>query len=284
MRYVLLTAVLICIGCVNTGYDYEEEISKVVIVGYLYGNEPVTNISVKTLLVYGAESDSIEQKQYPVEDALVVLTYNGLQKTLEHTTNGLYQAPDVIVEVGKTYELEVTVRDSVKNCDIVAAARTTVPVKTQTPALIDTVLFSKQFTSSKDFDWLNAPALWLSINNPDHYYYIAEVKSIDPNAELIVESFSPEFYRSFPFNGEKTRISVGENLYYFGKNMVTIYKFNEELADLWSCHPFTNSWNEPPGTFISNIENGYGLFTALTSSDTVIFEVIKIVDTTAAGF
>lgn len=284
MRILLIALALFTAGCVNTAYDPEQDIRKVVILGYLYANEPVFDVRIMTLLVYGNASDSTLQEQYPVEDAHVLLKYDGQEKLLEHTADGIYQALDLIVQIGKTYEIEVTVRDTVNDRDIIATARTTVPGITQTPTLSDTVFYSNKYVGAFDVPPPpNRPGVVLKIDNPDNSYYVTQVENSEANPELIVEKSNPEFQHSTPFNTDEYKIKVKDDLYYFGKYVVKLYRFNDELSDLWDNISPQMWWLQIPDPSVSNITNGYGFFTALTSSDSVSLEVIKIPDTTSIG-
>ncbi len=282
MRMLVLAVVLFFIGCVNTGYNPEDDIQKVVIFGYLYANEPVSDVYVRTLIVYGDPEDSVSQYQHSVEDAKVTIKYDNSEKLLVHTSNGQYEASDLIPEIGKTYSIEVIVRDTIHNCDIIATAKTVVPGKAQTPTLSDTTVQCKKYASGMEVDWSDRPEITLSIDNPDHSFYIAQVVNKEENPELIVGTWFPEAdFR--PFDSEKFRLRMASDFYYFGKYELKVYKLNDEFADICYNKAVVSWTGKVPDPSSSNINNGYGLFTALTCSDIVSFEVIEIADTASTG-
>lgn len=272
MRFFLLLSLVFFVGCVNTGYDPNSETNKLVVYGYLYANQPVSIVKVGWALHYGNPEDSIVQHETPIEDAVVTITCDTTEKLLEHTSGGKYQALDLIIQIGKTYKIEVIVKDTINDRDIIATAKTTVPQKLDPPVLSTDTLYCKTYATLWDVEDPR-PGLTMTINNPDHQFYIFDVKTAEQNPEQIITSFFPSTF-FYPVNGDNQEIVLVKHFYCYGKNAVFIYNVNDELVDfIFNANSMQNI--SLPNEGVTNIINGYGLFTAVTSSDSTFFTVIK---------
>ena len=130
-RSIFILTALIFFSCGETSVTIDERTyePKIVIIGYLYPEQPVTNIRITRNFPVGS---SINKDQIALADADVILTNLASNNTYELTYNPVnfvfeYTENDLDIEYGITYRLDVyaTVEDSYLH----ASSTTTIPDK-----------------------------------------------------------------------------------------------------------------------------------------------------------
>lgn len=241
---------------------------KFVIEAFLYANEPVTDIFVKTTYPITEVDDMSE----PISDAQVILYKNNTAYSLIPSDSaGYYHYPntDLTVETGDIFQLEVTYDE------VTATAETIVPTPTEglqvTP---DTMLFPfLTFGPTPDsvrtyLSNLRMTATW---DNPleDYYYLTIETvsDSIRPIFPTIIANVLSRFkYVSEPTNDNSITVP-GISFTSLGTHRVKVYHINQEYVDLYlNQEQDSRDLNEPP----SNVKNALGIFSAFNSQEYLI--------------
>ncbi|MFH1068407.1 MAG: DUF4249 family protein [Candidatus Glassbacteria bacterium] len=256
------------------------EADLVVIRGYLYAGQPVSEIRVTSVMSLGSE-DSLAP---PISDAQVFLTKNGTRYQLVPTPDRPgyyhYSGIDLTVEAGDRFGIEVTYYGKT------ATAGTTVPLQPKQVVidpqeLVVTRVDSGGFGQFGRFFEDDTTAVRVDWVNTDGSNYYVTLDNLETDPQPINENFfgnlPEEFQRGFrnrftsvPVNGSEYRITR-QNVTYFGKHLVTVYRVNQEYVDLYrSRNQDTRDLNEP----LTNVVNGLGVFTAFNSAG-VYLEVVN---------
>ena len=127
INLIIATQTLISCGKTSVTIDERTYEPKIVIIGYLYPERPVTNIRITRNFPVGT---TIDKSQITLSEATVLLTdissnsvyelrYNPVNFAFEYTEN------DLDVDYGRTYRLDVYA--NIDGSDLVASSSTTVP-------------------------------------------------------------------------------------------------------------------------------------------------------------
>jgi hypothetical protein len=179
---------------------------------------------------------------------------------------------DLLVQSGDQYTIQVTYDG------ITASAETNVPPKpVGLSTNITTITFSKDSVSTPfggRFERLTtSDSLIVSWRNPEAGAYYVVMESIDPNRASIRSDTFPSF-RNMRFVAEPTTDdhyrAFEQDINYTGKHRITLYRVNQEYVDLYkSREQDSRSLNEP----LTNVRNGFGIFTAF-ASDSLFIDVV----------
>jgi len=224
-----------------------------VIEAFLYGGETIDDIKLKTTYTLDAPEDLSE----PITNASVILQKDGIAYELESSADqGFYNynGNDLTVSSGDKFQIEVNFNNRI------ATAQTTIP-SPPTGVAIDVAI-----ASIPRITVLNPSALLqlrqalsdLLINvtwdnpNDDWHYIVVE------NIEAIQDAIFPAQL-------------IGAGLRHYGTHKVTVYRVNQEYADIFENRTQdSRDLNEPP----SNIDNALGIFTGF-ESESVFFEIVE---------
>ncbi|MCI0515903.1 DUF4249 domain-containing protein [candidate division KSB1 bacterium] len=272
---MLILLVLIITGCTNDS-PLAPDKELIVVRGYLYAGEPVTDIKLTSTLTLGSE-DTLAP---PINNAQVALLKAGQRYELASTPgdSGFYHyaGTDLEVKTGDEFQIEV----QYNNQSVTAA--------TIVPAAPQGVTISKSTLSFPDFDTLwelrqqgismdsIRNAMTLSVNweqAPDALYFIV-VKNVDANPVEVESNFNnrrpPRAFISQPVATDEYTVNA-MMMTHLGKHLVKVYRVNQEYADLYqSRNQDSRDLNEP----LTNIINGLGVFSAF-NSDSVYFDFKK---------
>jgi hypothetical protein len=264
---VMVWAANLWVGCTSSPTMPGE--TDIVLRGYLYAQEPVSDIQ----LTMSNSIGSSDSTYAPIVTASVVLIKASVRYGLNadpvrpgyyvFTGNGLS------VNTGDIFHIEVSYGGKL------VTAQTVVPPKPEGMALsastmhftkdsIQTPMGVRTMTGSDDtvlVTWSNA--------SQDYYYIVIE--GTDSNATLIRDTTAGPFggggggfgFRliSQPTNQSSYRINPGE-IRYTGKHIVKLYRINKEYADLYrSRMQDSRALNEP----LTNVTDGLGVFSAFAS-------------------
>ncbi len=270
---IVLIVLLFCLtGCIDNGYSPSDEPSMVVLKGFLHAGKPVDNVRLTYLTEYEFVDDSIEDHEEPITHAHVVLKWDDSSTVLLHTDKGYYSA-DHIVKQGKTYSIDILVKDSITNKETIVRAETAVPLKPENLSLSQDTLYSED---SLDFQALlddtnDYAHTWLTIGSDNNSSYYLEITCVEPIEGILFDEFFllPPFFE--PFEGNRYNIKLID-LRFFGKHQVIVNKINKEFINLFKID--YDSWTSLHPEAITNVHNGWGVFTAL-NCDTIFFDLIK---------
>ena len=275
MKKIMLSFVLFTIliaGCTQDS-PLAPENELIVVRGYLYSGEPVTDIQLTTTLPLGSE-DTLAP---PVNNARVSLIKNSktYELTLSPGDSGYYHYPgdDLSVETGDIFTL------SVEYGGETITGITKVPAPPEDISLSSDVLmistgFGFPFSGESDSTrWIEvtwqedaAGLFYVTIDNVE-----ADPKAIETNSQ-----FTPRGVRRFisaPTNRNEYRIQR-MSITHYGLHRLRVYRVNQEYADLYDTRQQdSRDLNEP----LTNIVNGLGVFSAFNSSQ-VYFTAIEDTD------
>ena len=261
---LVLPLFFISIGCEES---ISTEINKdiVVVQGFIYADQPVTDISLTEVLPLGSE-DTLAP---PITNAEVFIS-KGNDKYLlipDETREGFYYYPgnDLLISSGDELSMEVNVYDQK------ILAETIVPPKPTNLELNSDTLLIPEFVMGfpPDLEYYSITLTW---DNFDNSYYYVVIDNIEDDAEPI-ERISGKFASRFvsePSISNEYRVGF-RTVTHFGKHLMILYRVNQEYVDLYeSRDQDSRNLNEP----LTNIKNGLGVFSAF-ASDSVYFYAIK---------
>lgn len=267
--FVLLLIINACTEESSVTLDTETA----VVEAYLFAGQPTDSVRIIQSYSYVRENtDLITLNELDVQISDGQQSYD-----LEHSTEGIYQNPDFIPQSGATYVLTFD-----HNGETVRS-ETYVPQKQ--PISISKA--SVRLEKIRDINDLinsgfggNQDAIEVVWDNSEGDYYYVVIENIEDNPEFVNDLLA-----EFQANGNARRffqitepeisdfyaINALRDLTQFGTYRIIVYRVNPEYAALYETSGTSSvSIATPP----SNIENGLGIFTGV-SSDTVYLEVIK---------
>jgi hypothetical protein len=128
---ISILATLLLWGCGKTSVTIDDRTyePKIVIIGYLYPEQPVTNIQITRNFPVGT---TINKNQIALSNANVILTDIASNTIYELTYSPIsfafeYRGNDLEIDYGRSYRLDVSA--NIDNSDLQASSVTTVPAK-----------------------------------------------------------------------------------------------------------------------------------------------------------
>lgn len=266
-----ITALLLLIFTIGCEENVSTEINKdiVVVQGFVYANQPITDISLTEVLPLGSE-DTLAP---PISNAEVFITKGDdkylLIENSEKKGYYFYPANDLSVNTGDQLSLEVSVNNQT------LFAETTVPPKPINIKIDSDTLVIPEIAEGVGMRFLpdlEEYSINLTWDNFDESYYYVVIENIEENPvpiDLQFGKFASRFI-SEPSVSSEYRVSF-RTVTHLGKHLMILYRVNQEYVDLYeSRDQDSRNLNEP----LTNIENGLGVFSAF-ASDSVYFYVIK---------
>ncbi len=247
----------------------------VVVQAYLYAGQPVEEIRVASTVPLDVDTTEAPA----VSDAAVTLIKDGQRYTLAPTTDRPgyyhYDGSDLTVAPGDQFGLEVGYFGKV------ATAETTVPLPPE-GVTISAEELTLPDLSTDGFGGFDRDALQLTVswgNDEGNLYYLV-VENVETDPQEIERGTFPggeappgDFVRRFitqPTNGNTYSVN-GMSFSYLGRHRVTVYRVNQEYADLYlGREQDSRELNEP----LTNIHKGLGVFSAF-NSDSVFFTLVQ---------
>ena len=259
-KYYLLFIFGLFIYCADEKNPVTPDTDEIVIQGYLYANKPVTDIKITTLALFDKP-----KTQRPVNDALVILNKNGLDYNLflSPGDSGYYSytGGDLTVLPGDSFRLNVTYNGKT------ASATTVVP-------------------EAPEFIFISNDTLWLQ----PYYKFMSDSNRItfkwtilDTNYCKLILHIRPEFesrweytitqtsrgYQYFDADWSRNELVLKFNRFYEeGFYKVLLTRINKEYYYFLNNMEIINS-KKPD--YYSNVNNGYGIFTAFNSDSCWIY-------------
>jgi len=253
----------------------EPEANNYVVEAYLYADEPVREVTIKTLVPLSEP----EGKSQVIELANVILKKEGATYPLSYNPNTkkyIYTGIDLHIATEDVLEIEIDVNGRIATANTIVP---TVPVGIQ---ISKTEMVIPEIKSAADFitgNPLEDAELTVNWSNPstELHYAVVEFRSyllkpiLPGDVQEVVDGILEDFAIITAPSTDTVLTVSGALLPSYGPYMVKIYKVNQEYADLYESETQdSRDLNDPP----SNIINDRGIFSAF-ASDSVSFEVIK---------
>ena len=272
-RLIAITcAACAVLGCEGNPLD-PESTDLVVVEAFLFAGEPIDDIRITATLPLGSD-DTTEAP--PINDADVRLIKNGTTYLLSPVSeDGRYYYADTDLEVatGDLFRIEVSYFGRLAFGETVVPERP-VGVQIDGDTLYAPEIGRGQRPGQGDRGQTNTQ-LATTWDNPNGQLHFVVVEGLDDSAETILPQQFQERFSRFQLISRPTaddfyfiRLAMLRNL---GRHLVTVYRVNQEYAELYENRTQdSRDLNEPP----SNIENGLGVFSAFNSSR-VFFQVVR---------
>lgn len=261
-------------GCSKESSPLMQNTNLVVIRGYVYASEPVSDIQITSSLSLGSE----EENAPPINNAQVTVIKDGNHYALQPSPGDSgyyhYAGSDLTIKTGDKLRIEVY------HFGKLAYGETVVPAPPKKVSISDNKLkvpqsFSFGFGRGRfGLDSLFGRLTVKWANENDALFYVT-IENVDINAEQTSIGqgfFNPSRFRflSSPSAADSFTVSI-LNVSHTGPHRVKVYSVNQEYADLYASRSQNSrDLNEP----LTNIKNGLGVFSAF-NSDSVFFNVIE---------
>ncbi|MCH8277108.1 MAG: DUF4249 family protein [Bacteroidetes bacterium] len=258
-------------ACDSVGTNDSEDL--LVVEAFLFAGEDVDDINLSTTILLSVEDPA----RIPVTDAVVRLEKSGV--TYELASRGddgnyHYAGDDLVVETGDVFRLRINYHGTeISAVTEVPPPPTGTRMSTARIAIpsVDSDPFGlREFIRNQD------NAFSVTWDNPTRKLHFVAVRSPDSDSpDYILPEFIRERFTGFELLTEPTTANFFDirlfQLEIFGSYSVTVYRINQEYADLYeSREQDSRDLNEP----LSNIEGGLGVFSAFNGQITQ-FEIIR---------
>ncbi len=242
----------------------------IVVAGYLYAGEPVSNIKITRLIPFNTDSTEV----FYINDAEIDIIHQDIsyRLVLSEGDSGYYHYPgeDLQIIAGEHYEF----RMNYYNQEI--TAQTIVPNKPEEISISTEEIFIEpiyEFYDMRNRNMIDVDITWKN-DIGEYYYLLIDNIETDPfpiDVNGILDGFVGG--KNFSFITQPTQLDVyrlrGMTLQQYGTHRAKVYKVNQAYADLYeSSEQDSRNLNEP----LSNINNGLGIFTSF-NSNSIFFEV-----------
>ena len=245
-----------------------------VVEAYLFAGQPADSIRIIQSYSYARENTDLITL-----NELAVQISDGQQRyDLDYSTEGIYQNPDFIPQSGATYVLTFDHNGETIRSETFVPQKQTISISKTSVKLEKITDFGEFIDSGFGGD---QDAIEVEWDNSEGDYYYVVIENMEDHPEFVNDLLA-----EFQANGNARRffqitepeisnfyaIIALRDLTQFGTYRIIVYRVNPEYAALYETAGTSSiSIATPP----SNIENGLGIFTGV-SSDTVYLEVIKI--------
>jgi hypothetical protein len=240
-----------------------------VVQGYLYEGQVPDSIRFTLSNAY----DDADSNVVFLEDLEPVLRSDDHTYLLREKGPGYYHAPDHKVMANNTYTLEVPYRGTL------VTGETFIPKPV--PASLSAMEVAVKKVSAGQFPgggFNEVEPVEVRWTNTGGVYFYVSVKNVESAPEPFNDNpdrpaFGPGGFNvlSQPEVIDFYTINPRRDLTHFGTHRIVVYRVNPEYVALYeNTETSSQNLSDPP----SNIENGLGIFTGI-STDTVYLEVIE---------
>ncbi len=265
LNVILAFLILIYVsGCTESSPLISDE-DLMVVWGFVYANEPITDIKLTRTLPLDADSSS---EFSTINDAEVAVIVNGdrFECELASGDSGIYQylANDLSINSGDQTSIEIEWQgQSIKG-------ESTVPQPPSGLELESNIMEIPNFSDRQSFmEWRQSEnqevvVTWETESEDDWFYVVLKNLEQNPTPIEINSTFS-ERMREIIFppvqdNSYRIRLPL---IKFLGLHEIQVYRVNREYVDLYESRAQdTRDLNEP----LTNIEGGLGVFSAFNSS------------------
>lgn len=265
--FVLISLFLIT-GCEKEMLNNDISSDVPVVEAYLYPME-IPKVELTHLITYTDESTGDAE---PLSGIEIFLVDNEIEYLLiESNMPGIYIPFDsgfYTVE-GDSYDLQFNYNDKL------VTASSEIPIKPTGFAISSTSLSLEKIEEGENGGFPNVDNIELYWENTDETYHIISIANIEDNPELVNDNLID----IAPKTSSTTNPIVipghtlnQRDIAYFGTYRIVLFKINQEYADLYEITSQSSVNLTNP---LTNIENGWGIFTGI-NSDTLYLEVNEI--------
>jgi hypothetical protein len=244
----------------------------IVVRGYLYAGQPVTDVILTSTLTLDDESETA----IPIDSAVVVLkrsaeefvlfpvhSYDTTETDTTFSITYTYPDSDLVVAEGDTFILDINYGEQHLTSEAI------VPEKPDSfSSNIDT-MYVPSFDRNRDYiRWIFADSNIIRLNwdNPeDHFHYLL-MDNVEEDPEPLEKTLPPRWRRfiSEPFI-DTSYAMLASTITHFGRHDIVLFHVQTDYVLLYqSSGQNSRDLNEP----YNNINGGLGMFTAF-NSDTV---------------
>jgi Domain of unknown function (DUF4249) len=271
---VALTTTAVVAACGDPTFVVPSS-SDAVVRAYLYAGQPVNDIRLTYAVPISTRDTTSAQAAPPITNATVVLVRSGVRYPLSKSAgdSGYYQfnGSGLTIREGEVFTLEATVDGKT------LSARTVVPVKPSGARVAAASISIPTLTGGPggprpDFSASQTMVRWTRSAGALYFVTLENVEAVPVAVEFAFPGavrgrrrviFAPTEADSLPIN------ALG--LPYYGRYRVSVWRVNEEYAQLYATlQQDSRDLNEP----FTNVVGGLGVFTAF-SADTTSVVVVK---------
>ena len=248
------------------------EADLIVVRGYLYAGQPVTDVILASTLALDDESETA----IPIDSAVVVLkrgaeefvlfpvhSYDTTETDTTFSITYTYPDSNLVVAEGDTFILDINYGEQHLTSEAI------VPTKPDSfLSNIDT-MYVPSFDRNRDYiRWIFADSNIIRLNwdNPeDHFHYLL-MNNVEEDPEPLEKTLPPRWRRfiSEPFI-DTSYAMLASTITHFGRHDIVLFHVQTDYVLLYqSSGQNSRDLNEP----YNNINGGLGMFTAF-NSDTV---------------
>jgi len=248
------------------------EADLIVVRGYLYAGQPVTDVIIASTLALDDESETA----IPIDSAVVLLkrgaeefvlapvhSYDTTETDTTFSITYTYPDSDLVVAEGDTFILDINYGEQHLTSEAI------VPAKPDSfSSNIDT-MYVPSFDRNRDYiRWIFADSNIIRLNwdNPeDHFHYLL-MDNVEEDPEPLEKTLPPRWRRfiSEPFIDTSYAMRAS-TITHFGRHDIVLFHVQTDYVLLYqSSGQNSRDLNEP----YNNINGGLGMFTAF-NSDTV---------------
>ncbi len=251
----------------------QEDISSIesntaVVSAYLFAGQSIDSLRITQSIGYNQTDTSL----LTLDDLEVAILDGDQRFVLESIGNGYYKNEALIIQTESNYEL-----DFVHNGTVVSA-ETFIPQKKEASLSATQISLQKiEGFPAGGFGSIPDPIEVTWDNSEGDFYYV-KVTNLETDPEYVNELLQQfgGIPRGIQFNSEPEVtdfhvIQPNRDLTQYGRYEIIVFRVQPEYASLFNLsNNSSQTISEPP----SNVTNGLGLFTGV-SSDTLILRVTK---------
>ena len=248
------------------------EADLIVVRGYLYAGQPVTDVVLAATLALDDESETA----IPIDSAVVVLkrsaeefvlapvhSYDTTETDTTFSITYTYPDSDLVVAEGDTFILDINYGEQHLTSEAI------VPAKPDSFSSNMDTMYVPSFDRNRDYiRWIFADSNIIRLNwdNPeDHFHYLL-MDNVEEDPEPLEKTLPPRWRRfiSEPFI-DTSYAMLASTITHFGRHDILLFHVQTDYVLLYqSSGQNSRDLNEP----YNNINGGLGMFTAF-NSDTV---------------
>lgn len=254
----------------------QPNLNQFVVEGFLTADVVIDDVKVKQTVSINDEVTDI-----PIVDAVVWVKNDEQEVMLDYNpSTGKYFDPEALfkVEVGKAYEIEIEVNETVATSESVVPEKPTGLELSSATLTVPTLIlnFSLQSTFQELFEEERITFSWDAVPGRSYYVVIENQEEvIDPILPDGIPQESLDLISSFRFISEPSEANsfeiIAVALETYGRHVAKVYSVNQEYVDLFNSETQdSRDLNKPP----SNIVNGLGIFSAF-AVDSLEFVVTR---------
>ena len=264
----LLTVLLLILSTSCDETNQIDTIDELMVQAYLFAGQPLESIQFKRVVSLNTN----EAMPAPTDLNPVIITEDGREYALDFEgSDGLYGNTELMIKAEQTYTLEVDYKGQTLR------ATTFVPAPPDSLRISDEVIRRTQIRDFSDLQNIVIPdPIQVDWDGESGAFYFAQVENIEEDPEPVNQLFADSglerpVIQTEPSTNPFYLINAFQEITFFGRYQVTIYRVNPEYVTLYESNDEgSGALNE----IQTNVENGFGIFTGVNQAS-IEFEVRK---------